>query len=141
MTPIAFGMRGVAPVGYGVFALVLGTLVAGLVARRTLAAMAITLALYVMVQVAVPLSVRPALATPVDRTDVISRETFAGLGFGRHRPGPDHANPQLSRAWVLTNQTVDAQGRATELPSWFLDCTSAPDDRRHPVRRHPRSRR
>ena len=28
--------------------------------------------------------------------------------------------------WVLSNQTVDASGRATDLPSWFGACLPAP---------------
>ena len=127
MTPIAFGMRGVVPIGYGIFALVLGTLV-GLVVRRTLAAMAITLTLYVLVQVAVPLWVRPHLAAPVDRTEVISRETLAGVGSEGSGPTRITLSAKSAGAWVLENQTVDAEGRPVELPSWFLTCASAPDD-------------
>jgi hypothetical protein len=125
MTPIAFGMRGVVPVGYCIFALVLGTLV-GLVVRRTLTAMAITLALYVVVQVAVPLWVRPYLAAPVDRTEVISGETFTGIGAEGSGPTRITLSAKSPGAWMLTNQTVDAEGRPVELPSWFLSCASAP---------------
>jgi len=125
MTPIAFGMRGVVPIGYGVFALVLGTLV-GLVVRRTIAAMALTLALYVAVQVAVPLWVRPYLEAPVDRTEVISLETLAGVGAEGTGPTRITLSAQSPGAWVVTNQLLDADGRATELPTWFAGCLAAP---------------
>ena len=54
-----------------VFALLLGTLV-GLVVRRSVPAMALTLAIYVFVQVAVPLWVRPHLVPQTSTSTVIS---------------------------------------------------------------------
>ena len=63
LTPISFAMRGIVPVGYAVFALLLGTLI-GLILRRSVPAMALTLAIYVFVQIAVPLWVRPHLVPP-----------------------------------------------------------------------------
>ena len=63
LTPVSFAMRGVVPVAYTVFAVVLGVTL-GAVLRRSLPAMAVTLALYVAVQVAVPIWVRPHLVPP-----------------------------------------------------------------------------
>jgi hypothetical protein len=40
-----------------------------------------------------------------------------------------HANPD---DWILTNQTVDAQGRAAALPSWFSGCLPQPPDAGRP---------
>lgn len=57
---VPFGARNVAPIGYAAFGVVLGTLV-GLLLRRTLAAMALTLLAVVVVQFAVPNLVRPHL--------------------------------------------------------------------------------
>jgi hypothetical protein len=125
MTPVAFAMRGVVPVGYAVFALVLGTFV-GLVVRRTVAAMALTLAVYVFVQVAVPFWVRPHLIPPVTRTEAISQSTLDGimsLNGGPFRLSLHTSDP---RDWILTNETVDADGRATALPAWFADCLPPP---------------
>jgi ABC-type transport system involved in multi-copper enzyme maturation permease subunit len=121
MTPISFAMRGVVPVGYAVFALLLGTLI-GLVLRRSVPAMALTLAVYVFVQIAVPLWVRPHLVPPVTSSVVISQKTLAGIeadGSGPFKITTHTADP---RDWVLTNQTVDAQGHAAGLPSWFRGC-------------------
>ncbi len=55
---VPFGARNLAPVGYAAFAVVLGA-VAGMLLRRTLAAMAVTLLAVVLVQFAVPNLVRP----------------------------------------------------------------------------------
>jgi hypothetical protein len=125
MTPIAFGMRGVVPVGYAVFALVLGTFV-GLLVRRAVPAMAITLAAYVVIQVAVPLWVRPHLISPVTATETISESTIDSISSDAG--GPFHITVQTpdSRNWVLTNQTIDAHGHAAQLPSWFADCLPPP---------------
>ncbi len=78
LTPISFAMRGIVPVGYAVFALLLGTLI-GLILRRSVPAMALTLAIYVIVQIAVPLWVRPHLVPPTTTLMVISPATLDGI--------------------------------------------------------------
>lgn len=55
---VVFGARNLAPVGYAAFAVVLGTVV-GMLLRRTLAAMALTLLAVVVIQFSVPNLVRP----------------------------------------------------------------------------------
>jgi hypothetical protein len=59
----AFGIQGLAPIGYAVFALSLGTL-AGLVIRRTVPAMALTLFAFVGVRILIA-QVRPHFMTAV----------------------------------------------------------------------------
>jgi ABC-type transport system involved in multi-copper enzyme maturation permease subunit len=125
MTPIAFGMRGIVPVGYAVFALVLGTLI-GLVVRRSIPAMALTLVVYVLVQVAVPLWVRPHLVAPVTKTETISESTIDSITADAGGPFEITLQTPDSRNWVLTNQTIDADGNASALPSWFADCLPPP---------------
>ena len=58
---MTFAARGVVPVAYAVFVFVLGVTI-GMLARRPLPAMAITLAVFVAVQALVPLAVRTHLA-------------------------------------------------------------------------------
>ena len=126
LTPISFAMRGLAPVGYTVFAVVLGTTL-GAVLRRTLPAMAVTLALYIAVQIAVPLWVRPHLAPPVSATIAASRSTLDGMSTD-----PDGSNTTVSvhtadrGDWILTDETVDPAGHPTALPAWFGSCLPAP---------------
>jgi ABC-type transport system involved in multi-copper enzyme maturation permease subunit len=124
LTPISFAMRGIVPVGYAVFALLLGTLI-GLMLRRSVAAMAITLAIYVAVQVAVPLWVRPHLVPPTTATMVISDATLDGISLA------DSGTLTISTHaahgdWVLSNQTVDSHDRAAPLPAWFSQCAPPP---------------
>lgn len=125
ITPISFAMRGVVPVGYAVFALLLGVLV-GLVLRRSIAAMALTLAIYTLVQVAVPLWVRPHLAPPTTASVVISEETLDGVTSDGGDPFRITVHTADPRDWILSNQTVDAHGDAAGLPAWFADCLPPP---------------
>ena len=67
MEPLPFAARGIVPIGYTVFAFVLGVTV-GMLVRHTLPAMAITLAVFVAVQIATPLVVRPPLFPPTRST-------------------------------------------------------------------------
>ena len=129
LTPISFAMRGVVPVGYAVFALVLGVTV-GLFLRRTVPAMAVTLAIYVVVQIAVPLWIRPHLIAPERSTMVLSQSTLDGISASPGDPPRITAHTSGRGDWVLTNNTVDSDGQATVLPGWFADClpdASAPD--------------
>lgn len=141
MTPIAFGMRGVVPIGYAIFALVLGTFV-GLVVRRSVAAMAITLAVYVFIQIAVPMWVRPHLVAPVSITETISESTIDGITAEAGGPFNITLQTPDSRDWAITNQTIDADGNATDLPAWFADCLPPPPgaegrDSQGTVQAHP----
>ncbi|BCJ34629.1 transporter [Actinocatenispora thailandica] len=127
LSPLVFGAHGIVPVGYAVFALALGVAV-GLVLRRSIPAMAVTLVLLAAAQVGTPLWVRPHLIEPVRYTTTI---TAANLGRivaqpgGRvidlevrvHRPGD----------WILANETVDASGHAVAtLPHWVIQCGPPP---------------
>jgi ABC-type transport system involved in multi-copper enzyme maturation permease subunit len=125
MTPIAFAMRGVVPVGFAVFALLLGTFI-GLVLRRSIAAMALTLAIYVFIQIAVPLWVRPHLVPPTTTTVTISESTLDGITSDGGGPFVITAHTSNPQNWMLSNQTVDSHGRVAKLPSWFQDCLPPP---------------
>ena len=87
--PLDFGTRGIAPIGYAAFAFAFGVLV-GLMVRRTVPAMGITLAVIIAVQIAFPLVIRPNLISPVRSTSVVTAAAIDGLVFEpeRHpRPG------------------------------------------------------
>jgi ABC-2 family transporter protein len=121
LTPVAFAMRGVAPVGYAVFALVLGV-AAGIVLRRTVPAMAVTLAVFTLVQVAMPLWVRPHLVPPAQQTLTLTAARLDSILMD------DAGTVRMSLAtggrgdWILSNDTVDATGQVTALPSWMDGC-------------------
>jgi ABC-2 family transporter protein len=127
MSPLVFDTRGVVPIGYAAFAFALGVTV-GLLVRRTLAAMAITLAVFVAVQVAMPLLVRPHLLPPTRSTVQITEanvEDFQQGPDGRIRVSAKAADTD---AWVLSSHTVDASGHAIDSipPSPSLSPSSGP---------------
>lgn len=126
LTPVSFAMRGITPGAYAVFAVVLGVAV-GIVMRRTVPAMALTLVAFAAVQIAVPLWVRPHLLSPTTQVISISPDTLDGIGLT-----VNDTTLQLSvhtagaGDWVLSNHTLDAAGRSTALPSWFGACLPPP---------------
>ena len=73
-----FGLQGVAPIGYAAFAFALGA-TAGVLLRRTVAAMAVTGVGFAAARLAVTYWVRPNLASPVHESLPLS--TGSGPGF------------------------------------------------------------
>jgi hypothetical protein len=120
ITPWLFDSRGIASAGHAVFAFVLGVTM-GVLVRRTVPAMAITLAIFVAVQIAVPMWVRPHLFPPTDQTvavgQVTQAESTSGEIFALQSATP-------SGAWVHVNETLDPSGRVVEfLPAGTGGCT------------------
>jgi ABC-type transport system involved in multi-copper enzyme maturation permease subunit len=72
-----FDERSIVPIGYAIFGFALGALI-GAVVRRTLPAMAATIAGFVAARIAVTLWVRPHLLTPLRTTMSLTN----GSGFG-----------------------------------------------------------
>ncbi|MBG0831809.1 ABC transporter permease [Planomonospora sp. ID67723] len=113
MDPLVFSARGIAPLGYAAFAFALGVTV-GMLVRRTLPAMALTLVIFAAVQIAMPMLVRPHLIPPVTGTFEIGQENTDGFGINRDgtfdvRIGA--AIPGHAGAWVLASDLVDPSGR------------------------------
>jgi hypothetical protein len=115
MAPLVFGARGIAPMGYAAFALALGVTV-GMLVRRTLPAMALTLAVFTAVQIAMPLLVRPHLMPPVTATFEISHVNGGGIHVPGQGGGPVYismrpAVPGHAGAWALSSDLLDPSGR------------------------------
>jgi hypothetical protein len=72
---LAFNARDIAPLGYAAFAFALGVAI-GLLIRRTLPAMALTLALFIAVQVVVTAGVRPHLRPADTLTRPVNQATM-----------------------------------------------------------------
>ena len=99
-SPLAFATQGITPLGYAAFGFALGT-AAGVLIRRTVPAMAVTLAIFAAVQIAMPLWVRPHLF-PAQHTVV----SVASLDSLRPDNIPGHPG-----AWLLSTQTVTVAGQ------------------------------
>jgi ABC-type transport system involved in multi-copper enzyme maturation permease subunit len=109
--PLDFGTRGIVPIGYAAFAFALGVLV-GLMIRRTIPAMGVTLAVIAAVQIAFPLVVRPHLITPVRDTTAVTPSVIQGLGINGsgNQMSVLAAAPNLPGAWIYSNEVVTASG-------------------------------
>jgi hypothetical protein len=102
----ALHIRGVAPIGYALFAFASGALI-GAVIRRTVPAMAATLGVFVFVRVATTLWVRPHLLSPLHKS--ISLLNADQLGFVSRNGGPIRlaANADAGQnTWTLSSQFV-----------------------------------
>lgn len=111
-TPQTFDDRGIVAIGYAAFAFVLGVAL-GLLIRRTLAAMALTLVAFAGARLAVSFWVRPQLMAP----DHLSMPLTAAqrFGFAIEPAGVTFVasgTPSIPNAWVLSSRVIDATGRA-----------------------------
>jgi len=113
MEPLLFATRGIVPIGYAAFCFALGVTV-GMLVRRTVPAMAITMTVFLAVQIAVPLLVREHLIPPVRSTVVIDGSNLDHFGAGPDRLIRVRTGPADTGAWVLSSHTVDASGRAID---------------------------
>jgi energy-coupling factor transporter ATP-binding protein EcfA2 len=116
----ASGAAQLAKVGFVAFAFILGVTV-GVLVRRTLPAMAITLAVFIAVQIAMPLRVRPHLATPAHVTVPITATTRLSLGNDESLS----VNIGKPGAWLISEQTLDTAGRPSALPASVTDCVNS----------------
>ncbi len=113
-SPQIFDARGVAPIAYALFAFVLGVTV-GVIVKRTVAAMAVTLVVFAMVQVAVPTWVRPNLVAPARLTSpVLTASVLDNMIVGSN--GRLTVPVNLPNAWVVSNQTIAPSGKVFTLP-------------------------
>jgi hypothetical protein len=114
--PGIFSESGIAPVGYAAFAFAFGV-TAGLLGRRTLPAMAVTLAIFVgVVWFAFPAWVRPHLLPPAQTTSAlnIASVVASGVGVQGVRAGDlfvQTASPDIPGAWILSSQIITPADR------------------------------
>jgi hypothetical protein len=107
---ITFATRDIVPFGYATFAFALGT-TAGLLLRRTIPAMAVTLALFIGIQILVPTTIRPNLLPSTTVTFPVNTATASqatgiyttGGGAEIHIAGL----PVPRGAWVVAAPPVE----------------------------------
>ena len=119
LDPGIFSQSGIVPVGYAAFAFAFGV-TAGLLSRRTLPAMAVTLAIFAaVVWFAFPAWVRPHLLPPAQATVPLSNASINGYVLvGDGRMSVQTAPPDLPGAWVLSTRLTTAAGRpASTIPA------------------------
>jgi ABC-type transport system involved in multi-copper enzyme maturation permease subunit len=113
MAPLLFAARGIVPIGYAAFAFALGVTV-GMLVRRTVPAMAITLAIFVAAQIAMPLLVRPHLLPPASSTIELTESNIDGFQWGTNDVLQVWSDAGPEGAWVLSSHSVDPSGHAVD---------------------------
>jgi ABC-2 family transporter len=121
-SPLVFVAHGITPLGYAAFAFTLGV-TAGALIPRTVPAMALTLAVFAAVQIAMPLWIRPNLFPARHATVAIGRDiSFSSGAHGTFKltTGSLAGQPE---AWILSSRAVDPAGHpVSTAPS---SCTQA----------------
>jgi ABC-2 family transporter protein len=122
--PELFGARDVVPIAYGLFAFAVGV-TAGILIRRTVPAMAVTLAVYLGVAVAMPLWIRQHLLPASHTAPLLDIDNIHGLMIG----GLDRRLTVLGdtnvSGWILSNQTVTPTGAVFTGPADPQYCDEA----------------
>jgi ABC-type transport system involved in multi-copper enzyme maturation permease subunit len=113
--PLVFVTHGITPLGYAAFAFTLGV-TAGALIRRTVPAMAVTLAIFAAVQIAMPLWIRPNLF-PASHTTVpiaFNDTTLNLYTTSRHAftfsLATDDGLAGQPEAWIRSSGAADAAG-------------------------------
>ena len=105
-----FPTHGITPLGYAAFAFALGV-TAGLLIRRPIPAMAITLAIFAAAQLITPLWIRPHLF-PTSQTVATMTATEANVSpFYPRLALTATAVPGQPGAWIISNEGVNAAGQ------------------------------
>jgi hypothetical protein len=112
-SPQLFAARDITPVSYAAFAVALGV-AAGVLIRRTVPAMAVTLAVFAAVQLLTPGLVRPHLISPARATAAVQ----VNLSDVQVNSNGQVTVPVTNRpgAWIMANQTITPAGRVFVLP-------------------------
>ena len=113
-SPQLFAARGITPIGYAAFAFALGV-TAGVLIRRTVPAMAITLAFFAAVQVITPTWIRPHLIPAAHATAAININLNDAIVT--HSVEMIMPVTNLPGAWIISNQTIATSGHVFVLPA------------------------
>ncbi|WP_433359907.1 ABC transporter permease subunit [Actinoplanes sp. CA-142083] len=112
MTPDTFTVRGVVPIGYALFGFLAGVTI-GMLLRRTVAAMAVTLVvvgamMFLMIGV-----LRPHLVGQSTYRQTLTAESVGGISLSMDDPRRDirvEAEVPVRGAWILSNDVVTSSG-------------------------------
>jgi hypothetical protein len=120
---VIFASHGITPLGYAAFAFTLAT-AAGVLTRRALPAMAITLAIFAAAQLAMPLAIRPHLVSPSHTTAAIAA---ADLVYGTLTADVVPGQPD---AWIFSSQAINPAGQpVSAIPAGCASPPAAPGEK------------
>jgi ABC-type transport system involved in multi-copper enzyme maturation permease subunit len=123
--PLLYGARGVVPISYTLFAFVLGV-TAGMLIRRTVPAMAATLAIYIGAVAAMPLWIRGHLTSPVHATPAFDLARLRGIGLSPNGTLRVYAEAPAN-AWVLSNHVVTNTGQVITANPQYCSPSASPE--------------
>ncbi|MDI1463324.1 ABC transporter permease subunit [Catellatospora sp. KI3] len=119
---MTFASRGTVPLGYAAFAFALGTTL-GLLLRRTLPAMAITLAVFTAVQILMPALIRPHLLPSTTTTYPIDQATTSRFhDFQSTQTDFRFGLPVPKDAWLTSQPPVENSAGQVARVADHLDC-------------------
>jgi len=106
LAPLLFDARGIAPVAYAAFAFALGV-TAGALIHRTIPAIAATLAVFAVIQIAMPSLIRPHLLPPAHANVALNPANIVGI-----KDTSLLATPSFTPrgGWILSSQVIDTAG-------------------------------
>ncbi|MEV8547788.1 transporter [Streptomyces sp. NPDC051572] len=121
---LSFISRNITPIGYALFAFILATAI-GLLVRRTMPAMAITLGALAVIQIVVPFGLRPHFQSPVRETVAMSGDISQSPSINVGGTGVNVVDFSIPGAWVLDseNELFDSKGKQVTEDE-IKDCSS-----------------
>jgi hypothetical protein len=124
-SPASFGMHGFVPAGYALFAFALGA-TAGVLFRRTLPAMTVTLVGFIATRAVVAEWIRPHFVTPVSSAFALNPN--AGWGINETASGIQVSvnPPDLPNALVVSNSIVNRAGQSPSTTFLQRACSNLP---------------
>jgi hypothetical protein len=126
ITPLIYGARGVVPIGYALFAFMLGVAV-GMLIRRTVPAMAATLAIYVAAVASMALWVRAHLLPVTHALSPLNLSEVRDFLVGPHSQMTLVSAVTPDNAWVLANTTITRAGNVFTGPANPRYCSANSD--------------
>ncbi|TDC15947.1 transmembrane transport protein [Streptomyces sp. 8K308] len=128
---LEFGARDIVPLGYAALAVVLGTVV-GLLLRRTLPAMALTLVAFLALQLLVPNVVRPHLMSPETASLPMTAEAInQARNLGSISGGATIGGlelPEAPGAWISHTSPLRTADGASLSEATFNNCLDSPPE-------------
>ncbi|GGN64447.1 transporter [Actinoplanes lobatus] len=121
ITPLVFGARGIVPVAYAIFAFLLGATV-GMLIRRTVPAMATTLAVYVAAAAAMPLWARAHLVPAQQHTAPLTAGNLGGMSISGDTGAMEVFGDDVPNTWTISNRTITSDGTTFTGPADLTVC-------------------
>ncbi len=116
IAPGLYEARGIIPIGYALFAFILGVTL-GMLIRRTIPAMAATLAIYGAAVLSMGEWIRERLISASHVTNPLNTSSLDSLMIGDNDRMTVIGSENLPGAWVLSNQTITPTGQVFTGPA------------------------